>query len=136
MIFKNESHYLLSNEYIYIVFFQFMTRIISYNLIFSDPEPITVLNATRITDTEITLEWDKPRGIFNDFEVQYLTSDSDFIQNITSNIFITLNNLKPYKNYTFTVVVRSGSESSILRKSLPISASFRTLESVPAQVEK
>lgn len=109
-------------------------QIIIYELL--DPEPITILNATQITDTEITLEWDKPQGEFSDFEVQYLNSESDYIQNVTANQYITLTNLKPYKNYTFTVVVKSGAESSILRKSLPVSTSFRTLESVPGQVEK
>lgn len=33
------------------------------------PEPITMINATEITDTTITLTWDKPRGEFNAFEV-------------------------------------------------------------------
>ncbi|XP_077287900.1 protein tyrosine phosphatase 10D isoform X2 [Arctopsyche grandis] len=99
------------------------------------PEPITMLNATHISDTEITLKWDTPRGEWNAFEIQYLSTESNLVQNLTSNEFITLSNLKPHRNYTFTVVVRSGTESSILRSSLPISASFTTLESVPGQVE-
>lgn len=49
---------------------------------------------------------------------------------------ITISDLKPHRNYTFTVTVRSGTESSILRKSLPLSAIFTTKESVPGKVEK
>lgn len=49
---------------------------------------------------------------------------------------ITITDLKPHRNYTFTVVVRSGTESSILRRSLPVSAIFTTKESVPGKVEK
>lgn len=101
-----------------------------------DPEPITILNGTRITDTEITLTWDIPRGEWNAFEVQYLYTESSLLQNVTSNNNITLTNLKPHRNYTFTVVVRSGTESSILRNSLPISSSFTTLESVPGKVDR
>lgn len=43
--------------------------------------------------------------------------------------------LKPHRNYTFTVVVRSGTESSVLRRSLPVSAIFTTKESVPGKVD-
>lgn len=41
-----------------------------------------------------------------------------------------------FRNYTFTVVVRSGTESSVLRRSLPVSAIFQTKESIPGKVEK
>ncbi|XP_070491352.1 tyrosine-protein phosphatase 10D isoform X3 [Chironomus tepperi] len=99
------------------------------------PEPITILNATKITDSEIVLTWDKPQGEYNDFEVQYLV-DERFVQNLTTEPFITINNLKPFRNYTFTVVVRSGTEASILKNSAPISAHFTTLESVPGRVHK
>lgn len=103
---------------------------------FSDPEPITGINATYITDTEITLSWASPRGEYNAFEVQYLTSENIFIQNLTLHNFITISDLKPHRNYTFTVIVRSGTESSILRRSLPVSAIFTTKESTPGKVEK
>lgn len=59
-----------------------------------------------------------------------------FIQNLTLQNSITINDLKPHRNYTFTVIVRSGTESSILRRSLPVSAIFTTKESVPGKVEK
>ncbi|XP_025830814.1 tyrosine-protein phosphatase 10D-like [Agrilus planipennis] len=100
------------------------------------PEPITGINATYISDTEITLTWGIPRGEYNAFEVQYLTSENVLIQNLSLHNSITINDLKPHRNYTFTVVVRSGTQSTILRKSTPVSAIFQTKESVPGKVEK
>lgn len=102
----------------------------------SDPEPITGINSTYISDTEVTLSWASPRGEYNAFEVQYLTSENVLIQNLTLHNTITITDLKPHRNYTFTVIVRSGTESSILRRSLPVSAIFTTKESVPGKVEK
>lgn len=99
------------------------------------PEPITKLNATKITDTEIALLWDKPQGEFTSFEVQYLV-DNNYVSNITNELHITINDLKPHRNYTFTVVVRSGTELSVLRNSVPVSAVFTTEESVPGRVHK
>ncbi|KAL5277336.1 hypothetical protein ACFFRR_002529 [Megaselia abdita] len=100
------------------------------------PEPITQLNATHVSDTEITLKWDIPKGEYNAFEVQYLITDSDYVQNLTVEDTMTIVDLKPHRNYTFTVVVRSGTESSVLRSSSPVSASFTTKEAVPGRVEK
>src|SRR5690349_16158880 len=54
------------------------------------PEPITILNATKITDTEIALLWDKPQGEFTSFEVQYLV-DNNYVSNITDDLHITIN---------------------------------------------
>lgn len=99
------------------------------------PEPVTQINATRITDTSITLKWDTPKGEYNAFEVQYLKTDSYYVQNLTVHDSITITDLRPHRNYTFTVVVRSGTESSVLRNSSPLSASFTTKESVPGRVE-
>lgn len=84
----------------------------------------------------MTLSWASPRGEYNAFEVQYLTSENVLIQNLTLHNTITITDLKPHRNYTFTVIVRSGTESSILRRSLPVSAIFTTKESVPGKVEK
>lgn len=100
------------------------------------PESITGINATYISDTEITLTWDLPEGEYNAFEVQYLNTEDILIQNLTLRNSITLTDLKPHRNYTFTVVVRSGTESQVLRRSLPVSAIFTTMESVPGKVEK
>ncbi|CAH1159779.1 unnamed protein product [Phaedon cochleariae] len=100
------------------------------------PEPITGINSTYISDTEISLTWSSPRGEYNAFEVQYLTTENVLIQNLTLHNSITIGDLRPHRNYTFTVIVRSGTESSILRRSLPVSAIFTTKESVPGKVEK
>lgn len=100
------------------------------------PEPIASLNASRITHNEITLNWDNPQGEYNSFEIQYLRSDSELTVNLTNQNTITINDLKPHRNYTFTVAVRSGTESSVLRSSLPISASFTTKESIPGSVNR
>lgn len=99
------------------------------------PEPITMLNATKITDTEIALTWDKPEGEYTSFEVQYLV-DNTLVLNKTNDLHIVINDLKPHRNYTFTVVVRSGTELSVLRNSVPVSAVFTTEESVPGRVHK
>jgi receptor-type tyrosine-protein phosphatase beta len=99
------------------------------------PEPITSLNATKIGDTEISLSWDKPDGEFTTFEVQYLV-DNNYASNVTKNDYITITNLKPHRNYTFTVVVQSGTELNVLRSSVPVSAVFQTLESFPGRVHK
>lgn len=80
------------------------------------PEPITGINATYISDTEITLTWAFPRGEYNAFEVQYINAEGAFIQNLTLHNSIAISDLKPHRNYTFTVIVRSGTESSILRR--------------------
>ncbi|XP_015117197.1 tyrosine-protein phosphatase 10D isoform X2 [Diachasma alloeum] len=100
------------------------------------PEPITGIHAIDINDTRISLTWDVPQGEYDAFEVQYINSDDNYLQNITSHNAITISNLKPHRNYTFTLVVRSGSESNYLRRSNPLSASFTTSESYPGRVEK
>nr|XP_040229845.2 tyrosine-protein phosphatase 10D isoform X2 [Anopheles coluzzii] len=100
------------------------------------PDPITMLEATSINDTWIALKWDIPKGEYTSFEVQYLMNDSHYVQNYTVNNHITITDLKPHRNYTITVVVRSGTESSVLRVSLPISANFQTKEALPGRMDK
>ncbi|XP_035899329.1 tyrosine-protein phosphatase 10D isoform X4 [Anopheles stephensi] len=100
------------------------------------PDPITMLEATGINDTWIALKWDIPKGEYTSFEVQYLMNDSHYVQNYTVNNHITITDLKPHRNYTITVVVRSGTESSVLRVSLPISANFQTKEALPGRMDK
>lgn len=82
------------------------------------------------------MTWDAPYGEYDAYEVQYLNTEGKLIQNITSVNVITIFDLKPHRNYTFTLIVRSGTESSHLRNSNPISASFTTKESYPGKVEK
>ncbi|XP_043525700.1 tyrosine-protein phosphatase 10D isoform X5 [Frieseomelitta varia] len=124
--------------------YSFVLYTVSYNL-FSDitnlttrtnPEPVTSIQAIEINDTRITLTWDIPRGQYDAFEVQYINTEENYIQNITSANLITISDLKPHRNYTFTLVVRSGTASSYLRISNPVSASFTTSESYPGKVEK
>lgn len=98
------------------------------------PEPITELNATDISATEIHLKWDIPKGEYNSFEIQYLKTDTELTSNLTNDDSITITDLRPHRNYTFTVGVRSGTESSVLRSSLPVSATFTTKESYPGSV--
>lgn len=100
------------------------------------PEPVTAIHAVEINDTRITLNWDLPQGEFDAFEVEYINTEERYIQNVTNSNAITIEDLKPYRNYTFTLVVRSGSESTNLRKSLPISSIFTTSESYPEKVRK
>ncbi|XP_011298900.1 tyrosine-protein phosphatase 10D isoform X2 [Fopius arisanus] len=100
------------------------------------PEPINGIHAIDVNDTRISLTWDVPQGEYDAFEVQYINSDDNYMENITSHNAITISNLKPHRNYTFTLVVRSGSEFSYLRRSNPLSASFTTSESYPGRVEK
>ncbi|XP_048512259.1 tyrosine-protein phosphatase 10D isoform X3 [Athalia rosae] len=103
------------------------------------PDPVTNMHAVNITDTTIQLTWDAPRGEYDYFEVQYWNTDESMegslVENITNRTFITLNDLRPYRNYTFTVVVISGSGSPFLRKSHPVSNSFITSESYPGKVD-
>lgn len=58
----------------------------------SDPEPITRINATEITDSAVTLMWDSPRGEYNAFEVQYLNTEGMFLMyKCTGNSFARKN---------------------------------------------
>ncbi|EDW53117.1 GM12377 [Drosophila sechellia] len=112
------------------------------------PLPISDLNAIQVAAREITLHWTAPAGEYTDFELQYLSADEEapqLLQNVTKNTEITLQGLRPYHNYTFTVVVRSGSTqgadsadvsvSTLMRSSAPISASYQTLTAPPGKVE-
>lgn len=97
---------------------------------------MTAIHSLELNDTKITLTWDIPRGEYDAFEVQYINTEGNYVQNITSGNAITISDLKPHRNYTFTLVVRSGTESNYLRRSNPISASFTTSESFPGRVDK
>ena len=44
------------------------------------PKPVTNINATRITDKEISLVWDPPDGDYDAFDVQYLDATKILIQ--------------------------------------------------------
>ena len=74
------------------------------------PEPVSGLNATKITDKEITLVWQPPIGDYDHFDVLYdrgfgrdrLTTNSTLVNSIT------IRRLRPFKNYTFSVFTISG----------------------------
>ncbi|KAH8275987.1 hypothetical protein KR018_000494, partial [Drosophila ironensis] len=115
------------------------------------PRPISNLEATQLAAREISLRWTAPVGEYTDFELQYLSADEapQLLQNVTRKTEITLLGLRPYHNYTFTVVVRAGSTgattgdgsdasaagSTLMRSSAPISASYKTLAAPPGRVE-
>jgi len=100
----------------------------------TDPESITRINATYISDREMTLEWSIPSGDYDAFEVQYINADERLVDNLTLHPSITISGLRPFRNYTFTVIVQCGSDADVLRKSNPVSAVFSTKESKPGQV--
>jgi len=98
------------------------------------PQPVDNINATSITDKEIALTWDIPEGNYDSFEVQYLDTQGRLIQNLTFTNSITIGKLRPYRNYTFTVVTKAGTDQSIPKRSTTISAFFSTKESVPGSL--
>ncbi|XP_022171232.1 tyrosine-protein phosphatase 10D isoform X2 [Myzus persicae] len=143
------------------------------------PEPITDLNATQITRDSVHLVWTLPRGQYDAFEIEYLDTDATIIttassiansysssksssdggggllvQNLTDKPWFLVQGLRPYRNYTFTVVVRAGGGGSLgslsqqqilnsgiggyaaallLRRSVPVSGTFSSLEWVPGR---
>lgn len=101
------------------------------------PEPVSELNATRITDKEITLVWQPPIGDYDHFDVLYVDGgrgDNRLTTNSTLINSITISRLRPFKNYTFSVFTISGTSTTIQRRSAPISAQFATKESVPGSL--
>ncbi len=98
------------------------------------PEPVSNINVTRITDNEITLIWQTPAGDYDAFEVTYLDGRDRLVSNGTNVNTITIGRLRPFRNYTFTIVTKSGLSQTIPRRSAPISAIFATKESVPGSL--
>lgn len=74
------------------------------------------------------------QGDFDSFEVQYLDAQDRLIQNSTDTNSITIGDLRPFRNYTFTIITRSGTSATTPRRSRPISAVFQTKESVPGSL--
>lgn len=103
------------------------------------PAPIKNLQALRITDTEITLNWDHQSDGPSDkdgYEVTYLDQQLPhrLIRNFTIYETITYLNLRPHQNYSFEVLTISGFNTSTLLRSTPVSQTFTTLESTPGKV--
>ena len=98
------------------------------------PKPVANIQAVEITDKTITLDWNIPQGDFDLFEVKYQDTQGFLIQNFTEVNSITIGGLRPFKNYTFTVVTIAGSDQSIPKRSTPISSFFTTKEGVPGSL--
>ena len=56
------------------------------------------------------------------------------LQNSTDTNSITIGHLRPFMNYTFTIITKSGDAQNSPRMSLPISGVFTTKESVPGSL--
>ena len=86
--------------------------------------------------------WQIPRGDYDGFKVTY--NDDYELQNarnhdarVTKTVdtnTINIKHLRPFRNYTFTIVTIAGAPIRIPRNSLPISAIFATKESVPGSL--
>ena len=98
------------------------------------PQPVSAIQAVDITDTTITLTWNIPPGEHDSFELKYLDAQGRLIQNFTNVNSITIGGLRPFKNYTFTVVTKAGSDQNIPKRSTPISSFFTTKEGVPGSL--
>lgn len=126
------------------------------------------MNTTKVTRDSIHLVWTLPRGQYDVFEVEYLNTDTStmntissssdegeglLVQNLTDKPWFLVQGLRPYRNYTFTVVVRAGgggnfgsqqkfsnsgsySTEILLRRSIPVSGTFSTLEWVPGRCKR
>ena len=101
------------------------------------PEPIKNLQAIRITDTEITLNWESPFGDHDGYEITYLDTQqpNKLISNVTFSERISYKKLRPHQNYSFEVLTLSGHQTGIaMLRSGPITQTFATLESTPGKV--
>ena len=102
------------------------------------PEPVSSLKAINITHNQITLAWEPPQGDYDHFDILYHGDQTKHQtppkKNSTLDNRITIGNLRPYNNYTFSVFTISGTSGHHLRQSAPISESFATKESVPGSL--
>ena len=84
--------------------------------------------------------WQIPRGDYDRFQVKYI--DDYELENARNPVVtksvdtntINIKHLRPFRNYTFTIVTIAGAPQRIPRNSLPISAIFATKESVPGSL--
>ncbi|GBP07497.1 Tyrosine-protein phosphatase 10D [Eumeta japonica] len=96
-----------------------------------NPRPITRLEAAELSSRFVTLTWDRPRGVYTDFQVQYILDENELRSRSTSERRLKVDGLRPYTNYTFTVEVRAGTPATLLTLSTGTSTNFRTLEAAP-----
>ena len=82
--------------------------------------------------------WQVPVGHYDGFEVTYnselRSARNPIVKNRVETNAITIRNLRPFRNYTFTIVTIAGVPQSKPRNSLPVSAVFATKESVPGSL--
>lgn len=98
------------------------------------PEAITQIRAVSITDTSISLKWDRPPGDMDVYEIEYQDPIGHLVKNITLDESVTFRGLRPHHNYTFLISVVSGFDTATIRRSSLRSKTFQTLESVPGRV--
>lgn len=98
------------------------------------PAPITRIEAKNITVTEMELSWDEPVGDWDGFDVYHQGEGEESVKTMVVSRSFRFQELTPHKNYTFTIRTLSGSQSRLMQRSNPLSASFLTKESVPGQV--
>lgn len=77
------------------------------------PQPVANIRAESVSSTSISLAWSPPSGDFSSFEVTYLDTRGRLVQNSTAGPAVTVEGLKPYRNYTFTVVTRAGTDQVV-----------------------
>ena len=89
---------------------------------------------------EIRLVWQIPRGDYDRFDVKYTddyeaqNSRNHLVSKSVDTNTINIKHLRPFRNYTFTIVTIAGAPQRIQRSSLPISSIFATKESVPGSL--
>ncbi|XP_045764003.1 tyrosine-protein phosphatase 10D isoform X1 [Maniola jurtina] len=96
------------------------------------PRPVAALRAEAAGARSVALAWPRPPGDYTDFELQWLAAADTLEARTTAQLALTVDGLRPYTDYTFSVEVRSGTPATILTRSAARSASVRTLEAPPA----
>ena len=66
--------------------------------------------------------------------MRYIDARDRLVQNRSRTNSITVRNLRPFRNYTITIVTVAGDDLTTQRRSRPVSASFQTKESVPGSL--
>ena len=84
--------------------------------------------------------WQIPPGDYDRFEVKYYdqyeaqNSRNQLVTKSVDTNTINIKHLRPFRNYTFTIVTIAGDPQRFPRSSLPVSAIFATKESVPGSL--
>lgn len=97
------------------------------------PRRVRELVAASVEARRVALRWDEPRSLFTDFEVSYLREPDRLRQVHTAELGVVIDDLRPYRNYTFTVEVRAGTPATLLARSPAVSLDVTTLQAPPGQ---